>query len=147
MEGIKDLRNLLKRNDFMVKLDLQDAFWSVPIHQESKKFLRFRWEGTLYEFSVLAFGLGPAPRVFTKLMKVPMSILRGLNIRIIIYIDDMLIIASSLEDIVMARDTTIALLKSLGFTINKTKSCLIPLQCCEFLGMAWLISKYYLTFS
>ena len=47
----------------------------------------------------------------------------------------MLIIATSLEDILMARDTTIALLRSLGFTINLIKSCLTPSQCCEFLGM------------
>ena len=89
----------------------------------------------MYQFQVLAFGLGPAPRIFTKLMKVPISILRKSGIKIIIYLDDMLIIGSSLEEILKARDTTLFLLEALGFTINQPKSSLTPSHKCEFLGM------------
>ena len=32
-----------------------------------KKYVRFLWSGSLYEFLCLCFGLGPAPRIFTKL--------------------------------------------------------------------------------
>ena len=92
MEGLRDLKNILRPNDLMVKVDLSDAFWSVPISHQSRKYMRFNWEGTLYEFCVLAFGLGPAPRIFTKILKVPISILRKLSIRLIIYIDDILIV-------------------------------------------------------
>ena len=48
--------------------------------------------GKLYEFLCLCFGLGPAPKIFTKLLKIPVSVLRCLNILIIIYLDDMLLI-------------------------------------------------------
>ena len=65
MDKLTDLKSLLRKNDFMVKIDLKDAYWSIPIHKDSRKFLRFMWEGQLYEFLVLAFGLGPAPRIFT----------------------------------------------------------------------------------
>ena len=68
-------------------------------------------------------------------MKVPISILRGLNVRVIIYLDDMLLIGSLIEEVLEARDTTIFLLRNLGFTINQIKSCLIPLPTCKFLGM------------
>ena len=43
------------------------------------------------EFLVLPFRLGPGPRKFTKLMKVPIATLRRLNIRVVIYLDDMLL--------------------------------------------------------
>ena len=50
---------------------------------------------------------GPAPRNFTKIMKVPVALLRRLNIRLIIYLDDILILASCLKKIEMemARDS------------------------------------------
>ena len=45
----------------------------------------------------------------------------------------------------MAKGTSIALLRSLGFKINLIKSCLTPSQCCEFLGM--LINTISMTIS
>ena len=75
-----------------------------------------------YEFICLCFGLGPAPRIFTKLMKIPISILRRINISVLIYLDDMLIMGQTLEEIQMSRDTVMFLLQNLGFVINLRKS-------------------------
>ena len=61
--------------------------------------------------------------------------MRKLNVRIIIYLDDMLLMASSLEDLLMARDTMIFILQHLGFLINIKKSCLEPTSTLEFLGV------------
>ena len=73
--------------------------------------------------SSFAFALVWDQRIFTKLLKVPMTILRRLNIKIIIYLDDMLLIGHSLEKIFIDRDTIIFLLQHLGFVINWKKSC------------------------
>ena len=135
MEGLKDVRNLVRRGDFLLKLDLKDAFWSIPVNRQSRKLMRFMWEGTLYEFNTLAFGLGPAPYVFTKLLKVPISLARRLGIMLVIYLDDMLIRAGSMSEALEARDTLIFLLENLGFTINWEKSILQPTHRLEFLGM------------
>ena len=118
MESLKDLKNILKANDLMCNIDLKDAYFTVRISKQSRKYVRFQWEGMIYEFMCLAFGLGPAPRIFTKLMKVPVAILRRLNIRLIIYLDDILLMGDSLEAIEMARDTTLCLMEQLGFMIN-----------------------------
>ena len=72
---------------------------------------------------------------FTKILKVPMILQRNLNFRIIIYIDDMLIMGKSLKEIEMARDTTLFLLQNLGFVINWEKSALTPSKTIEFLGI------------
>ena len=73
-------------------------------------------------------GLGPAPRIFTQLLKVPVSVLRCLNILIILYLDDMLLIGHTIEETLMARDTVIFLLQQLGFVLNLKKSVLTPTQ-------------------
>ena len=135
METLKDVKNILKENDFMVKIDLKDAYFSVPINKESRKYVRFEWKGNLYEFQCLMFGLGQAPTIFSKLLKVPMSLLRRISVTLIIYIDDILIIAHTCQEAYLARDSTIFLLQNLGFTINFKKSELTPSQKMEYLGV------------
>ena len=58
--------------DWMVSLDLKDAYLQVPMHPESRKFLRFMVGGKVYQLKVLCFGLSTAPQVFTRVMA-PMS--------------------------------------------------------------------------
>ncbi len=86
------LPDILMANDWMVKLDLKDAYLQVPIHPAHHQFLRFQWEGTTYHFQCLPFGLTSAPRVFTKIMRPVVSFLRQVGIRLLIYLDDMLIL-------------------------------------------------------
>ena len=145
MEGLHYLKFMLQQGDYMCKVDLKDAYFSVPLHKDSKKFIRFQWTGNIYEFLCLCFGLGPAPRVFTKILKIPIAILRRLKIRIIIYLDDMLMLAKSIQEILIAKDTVIYLLQHLGFVINLKKSVLIPTQKIEFLGL--IIDSVELTLS
>ena len=61
--------------------------------------------------------------------------MRRLNVGIIIYLDDMLLMCQSEEKMHIARDTLLFLLQHLGFVINQTKSQLAPVQKIEFLGM------------
>ena len=119
----------------MVKIDLKDAYWHIGIHQESRKYLRFRWDQKFYKIGVLAFEVGPGPRIFTKLLKVPLTVLRRLMIRLVAYLDDFLIMGRTKEEAIQARDSVLYLLQMLGFTINWEKSVLQPTQEVEFLGM------------
>ena len=119
----------------MCKLDLKDAYISVLLNPASRKLARFLWSGKLYESLCLCFGLRPAPRIFTKLIKIPALVLRHLNIPIKIYLDDMLLIDHTIEEPLMARDTVIFLLQQLGFVLNLKKSELTPTQRIEFLGV------------
>ena len=81
----------------MCKLDLKDAYCSVPLHRRPQKFIRFQFQGRTYQFTCLPFGLTSAPRIFTKILKPVTGILRKMGIRIIVYLDDMLIMNSTLE--------------------------------------------------
>ena len=54
------------RGDWMFSVDLQDAYFQVPVHQESHLYLRFCVERCVYQFKALCFGLSTAPQVFTR---------------------------------------------------------------------------------
>ena len=122
IESPSQLNHIIQEGDWMCKLDLKDAYFSVPLDRSSRKFVRFQWKGTPYEFLCLCFGLGPAPRVFTKLLKLPIFLLRKINIRVIIYLDDMLILSHTIREAHMTKDTVTYLLQNLGFIMNISKS-------------------------
>ena len=143
MEGIHMLRDLLKQDDYLVKIDLKDAYLTVAIWKSHQKYLRFLWKGTLHEFACLPFGLATAPRVFTKLMKPVVAALRHQGIRLVIYLDDILIMAESQALALHHAASTLNLLEGLGFIVNYKKSQLVPCQKIEFLG--FLIDSTSLT--
>ena len=95
MEGLHTVKALLRQNDWMAKVDLKDAFFMVPIAPQHRNLFLFRLEGRTYQFNCLPFGFCTAPRVFTKILKPCVEMLRSLGIRLVIYMDDMLLMASS----------------------------------------------------
>ena len=118
MESIHMLKDLLRKGDYMIKIDLKDAYLTVPIWQNHQKYLRFIWRDSLLEFACLPFGLASAPRVFTKLLKPVLSILRQRGIRLIAYLDDILLMAPSVDQVLQHAASTLNLLEGLGFTVN-----------------------------
>ena len=100
MEGAGMLRDLLQRNDWLVSMDLKDAYLSIQIAEKDRKFLRFLWKEQTYEFQCLPFGLSSAPRVSTKLLKPVMALLRRQGIHTIIFLDNLLIMGQSKEELV-----------------------------------------------
>ena len=135
IENLVTLKSLLNKGDYMINLDLTDAYLTVPMHPDSRKFLRFLLGDKTYEFTAMPFGLNVAPRLFTKIMKPVVASLRSQGVRLIIYLDDILIIASSIETLNRHKTLAISLLESLGFLINYEKSNLTPSQQIVFLGM------------
>ena len=64
-----------------------------------QKFIRCIWKDKVYKFQALPFGLwNVAPRVFTKLLRPVAAFLIKQGIRLVLYLDDMLIIGSKYQD-------------------------------------------------
>ena len=82
------LKDLLKLNNWIVKVDMKDAYVLILIATEDQKSLKFEWEGKTYQFNCLPFSLSCAPWVFTKTTRPVVAQLRELGVRLIIYIDD-----------------------------------------------------------
>ncbi|XP_071973455.1 uncharacterized protein [Engystomops pustulosus] len=82
MESIKSTTPLINHNAFLCTLNLRDAYYHIPIHADSQKFLRFAvlspsGEESHFQFTALPFGLSSAPRVFTKVMAEVVKYLRS----------------------------------------------------------------------
>ena len=119
IKGLYYLKFMLQQGELLCELDLNAAYFSVPLHRkDSRKMMRFQWSSNLFDFLSMCFALGPAPRIFTKLLKVSLSIVRKLNLRIIIYLEGMLLLGKTFQEVLMTKYTMIFLLQHLGFVIN-----------------------------
>ena len=132
MEGVHTLKELMKPGDWFAKLDLKDAYFTIPMHSSQRKYLRFVLQGKTYEFNCFPFGLSSAPWT----LKPVAALLREMEVQMVIYIDDILIMAESMELAQQQVAAFIYLLECLGFVIHKDKkSVLTPAQVMDFLGL------------
>ena len=126
--------DMIQPSDFFTKLDLSDAYFSLPIHPSFQKYLKFRWQGQLYKFVCLPFGFSSAPRVYTKVLKPIYRWFRQQGFRCSYYNDDSL---NMDQDQFVCKENIISMarvLESLGFNVNKDKSIFLPKQRILFFG-------------
>ncbi|KAN0018573.1 hypothetical protein ACTFIU_011191 [Dictyostelium citrinum] len=135
MEGIKNLPSMVKQGYYMVKLDIKKAYLHVLVDPHYRDLFRFVWKGVHYRWKTMPFGLSTAPRIFTMLLRPVLRMLRELNISVIAYLDDLLIVGSTKEECLSNLDKTMKLLVKLGFKLNLEKSVLEPTQSITFLGL------------
>ena len=107
----------------------------IPMHSSSRPALRFSVQNRLYQFTCLPFGLSCAPWVFTKTLKPALTLLRELGVRLVAYIDDILVMAETEEKSRDHKEGLFYLLENLGFIIHPEKKITTPTQEIEFLGM------------
>ena len=135
METAQTVLQSLQAGDWMVSLDLQDAYLQVPVHPSYRLYLRFCVGDSVYQFRALCFGLSTASQVFTRVMAPVSSIMHRHGFRILRYLDDWLVLGSTFQDIVRARDFLLWLCHRLGIMVNLSKSSLDPSQTQAYLGM------------
>ena len=133
-------RDIVKKGDFTCKLKLKGGYFCMSLPEDSRKYVRFYWQGNLYQFFCLCFGLAPAPYIFTKLLKVKVQVafLHRVGTLIIIYLEDMLILSKSVGEILVYKDTIILLMQELGFVIRDMN----PLRICEIAWIKILVANF-----
>ena len=98
MEGLNTVKELLQPGDWMTSIDLKSAYLQVGITQKHQPLLTFQWRKQFVYFTTLPFGVNIAPRIFTKLMRRAIQLVRQLGVRIVYYLDDTIILARSPEE-------------------------------------------------
>ena len=141
METVKSVRQAMRLNDWAVSIDLTDAYLHVPIHRQSRKYLRFVHEDQVYHFSALPFGMSLSPLIFSKLMDVIAAFLRQRAISVFPYLDDWLIKNLIHNHLITQTKICIQTIQSLGFLPNLKKSDLFPAQKFTFIGMEFLTQQ------
>ena len=134
METLQSAIKLMRPGCYMASVDLKDAYYTVPIAPEHRKYLRFLWKGNLLEYSALPNGLSCAPLKFTKLLKPIFALLRKMGYVNIGYIDDTYLQGDTPEECADNVRQTVHILEQAGFVIHMVKSVFHPTQQLVFLG-------------
>eukprot|EP00745_Piridium_sociabile_P036946 TRINITY_DN667_c0_g1_i10.p2 TRINITY_DN667_c0_g1~~TRINITY_DN667_c0_g1_i10.p2 ORF type:complete len:623 (+),score=74.76 TRINITY_DN667_c0_g1_i10:1852-3720(+) len=141
MESPRSIRMAMRQGDWATSVDLQDAYFHVNIHPDYKKFLRFVWEGEVYQFNV-PFGLSVAPLVFSKVAGSFASLQRRRGIRLRMYLDDWLNLDQCPQRCLSSTKDLVAQASTMGFQVHPGKSELVPNQQFSYLGMRFDTVKF-----
>lgn len=100
------------------KLDLKDAYFHVELHEEVRHMTTFMTANGLFRFKLLPFGLSCAPELFQKIIERILVNVKG----VIVYLDDILIIEDSQEELDRKVEAVKKLLKENRLSVNELKS-------------------------
>jgi hypothetical protein len=126
MEGLHTVRAMLRPLDFMVVIDVDSAFPTLGIHPRYRDYFIFRFRGQFYRYRGAVFGISSLPRAWKKLLAPVIAFIRSFGIRIAIFVDDLLLCASSYTLCAQDAQDVIVILWWLGFNI--APKCMPTLQ-------------------
>lgn len=121
--NIDDLLDKLGKCNYFTTLDLASGFHQIQVHPNSIEKTAFSTESGHYEFLRMPFGLRNAPATFQRMIN---SVLRNfINKNCLVYMDDVIIFSTSLEEHLLYLDQILKTLSDKGLKIQLDK--------CEFL--------------
>ena len=123
METPRSVLNSIRPGDWM-----EDAYLQVPVHHDSRRYLRFVVDGKTFQFRVLCFGVTTAPQVFTRIMAPVSAILHRHGVRMLRYLDDWLILASSKIACIQSRDKLLSVCTELASRSTSRSRLWFPLS-------------------
>ena len=134
METPETIRTSLQQGEWVTSIDFKDAYFHIPIQEQSRKYLRFHVQGQTYQFKALPFGLSTAPLEFTVIAKEVKLMAIHKGIRIHQYLDDWLVRARSHQACIQHTQILVEICQTSGWLVNLDKSELDPKQIFDFVG-------------
>ncbi|KAK5883800.1 hypothetical protein CesoFtcFv8_020091 [Champsocephalus esox] len=113
MLTIKQVMECVHQGDWYISIDLKDDYFHITIIPKHRKFLRFSFQGIAYQFNRLPFGYSLAPRTFPKCVETALEPLRRGGMRVLFYLDDLLLLARSREEAALQTVQLVSYLSSL----------------------------------
>ena len=100
-EGLDHVPILFSQGEYFITFALESGYHHVDIQKESWKYLGFTWDNAadskFYMFTVLPFGLAMACYVVTELLRQLVKRWRGMDLKAIVFLDDGICSAKSLQ--------------------------------------------------
>lgn len=145
-EKLKDLPLLINAGNYMSLTDLKSGYHQLKKDPSTYQYLGINFEGTVYHFAALPFGLSSACRAYTLSMKTVYSPLRMMGQRMIFLRSDAFFLFPSQQTAKFRTLIIVKLLTSLGFQPLAQKCTLLPTQQARFLGLTVDIPNSYLRY-
>jgi hypothetical protein len=126
---------LLLRARVATKLDLQSAFRHVRVHDDDCRYLGFVLDNKVYRYRCLPFGCNWSPALYARMLQPAIDAIRKLGIRIIWYVDDILVVADSREELDAALLRVMQTLAAHGWKVAADKTYCHAYTTIPFLGL------------
>lgn len=131
MPDLKDLLRQVNGAKIFSTLDLNSGYWQVEVEEKSRHLTAFPTPKGLFQFKVMPFGLKNAAATFARLMD---RVLSGyISDFCQVYLDDILIYSTSLQDHFIHLAKVLERLKLHGLTCQ-LKKCHFAAKKVEYLG-------------
>lgn len=129
---IEDLMIKTRNCRFFTTLDINSAFWSIPLRVEDRKKTGFVTQDSQYQWTCLPFGLKTSPGIFQRILS---NILRKHKTSdfAVNYIDDILIFSKTFEEHIAHLTKLLNAIKTEGFRLKFTK-CTFAADKVKYLG-------------
>ena len=141
MESPITIMGSLRRGNWLVSIDVKDAYLHVPIHPQYRRYLHLAFQGKVYRFRVLPFGIATAPYVFTRLVAAMAARFHREGIRFYHYLDDWLIVGDSPQEVHRSAIRVLQMSTGLGWIPNWDKSMLTPSQHLVHVGIEFDLER------
>ena len=125
---------LFEPSEWMFSFDLKSGYHHIDVAQKHRKYLGFSWEGNVYRFVVLPFGLSSAPYVFTKMMHPLVRLWRSKGLKAVVYLADGICALQNEIEARTASNWVKDTLMKAGWVYNETKSVWAPTRRLQWLG-------------
>lgn len=129
---ISDLIIKARNCKYFTTLDINSAFWSIPLRIEDRQKTGFVTQDGHYQWTCLPFGLKTSPAIFQRILS---NILRNNNLKDFTenYIDDILIFSQSFEEHIEHIEKVLKAIIKEGFRL-KFKKCTFAATSVKYLG-------------
>jgi len=128
---VKNALDSLKGAKYFATIDLLSGYWQLGLTERAKERSAFCTRRGLFQFTRMPFGLTNAPSTFCRLMHIILQDL--LYKQCICYPDDIIIFASTPEQLIEHLDTVFLRLREQGLKAKPSK-CVLFKSPIEFLG-------------
>lgn len=129
---IEDLMIKTRNCNFYTTLDINSAFWSIPLRIEDRKKTAFVTQEGHFQWTCLPFGLKTSPAIFQRILS---NILRKYKLTdfAVNYIDDILIFSKTFAEHMNHLTQLLEAIKTEGFRLKFTK-CTFASNSVKYLG-------------
>ncbi|CAL4088269.1 unnamed protein product, partial [Meganyctiphanes norvegica] len=118
-------------------VDLEDAYFNVPIAEVFQAYFAFVVDGVTYIFLRLPFGLSVAPWAFHRVMRPIKGFCHRQGLRLHSYLDDFFLIQRTRQLLLEDSNYLLEVFRCLGVAVNHRKSHLSPSRSLEYLGVVF----------
>lgn len=129
---IDDLVTKTRNSAYFTTLDINSAFWSIPLRVEDRKKTGFVTQEGHFQWTCLPYGLKTSPAIFQRILN---NILRKYKLTdfAVNYIDDILIFSKTFSEHINHLTQLLEAIKREGFRLKFTK-CTFASNSVKYLG-------------